>query len=106
DDGNVNAGSGFTLEVTRCQREAEPNGFPTNASRLAFGMTGMINSPGDIDCFSLGNFPAGWRAFAMVDGEAANIPDFQLRIVSSTNTLEFDDNDNDMIYGQSSPNIA
>jgi hypothetical protein len=102
-----NPGTTFILDITRCQSEQEPNDTPETASPMACGIEGSIQSPGDIDFFALGSFPQDWRVFALIDGEASRNSDFDLRIVSpSVGTLEFDDNNNDTIYGDSSPNVA
>jgi len=107
DDTNFNSGSTFILEVTQCVRETEPNNTPATATRLAFGIEGSIVPAGDYDFYAVGNFPPGWRLFAMVIGDAANTPpDFQMRVTTLDQTLEYDDNDNDPRFGQTSPNIA
>jgi len=107
DDHNASsAGSTFTAEVIRCVREREPNNSPEEASPLLCGIEGAISPASDLDFFVLGQFPAGWRVFALVDGEAAKNPDFDLRVTSVTNTLEYDEGDNDVAFGASSPNIA
>src|SRR5262249_21269873 len=107
DDHNLgNPGSTFTLEVTRCQREREPNNQPETAAPLACGVEGRIWPEFDQDFFALGTYPAGWRAFALVDGEAAKNQDLDLRITTSTDTLEYDNDNNDAMFGESSANIA
>ena len=106
DAGIANSGSSFILEVTRCVREREPNDSPADAAPLACGIEGSIFPAGDRDFFALGNYPAGWRVFAMVDGEAARNADFDLRITTFSDTIEYDDDNNDQAFGFSSPNIA
>jgi hypothetical protein len=106
DDTGVNVGSAFILEVTRCARESETNNTPATASRLACGIEASITPMGDTDFYALGSFPAGSRAFVMVDGESAELSNFDLRITSLTDTLEYDESDNDMQFGQTSPNVA
>lgn len=103
---SINRGSPFDFEVTLCSREQETNNSPATAGRLIPGVEGSISPVGDVDFFALGSFPPGWRAFAMVDGEAARNADFDLRITSTVDTLEYDDLDNDSLFGSSSPNIA
>ena len=105
----ANNGSSFTLEITRCQVESEPNNSVETASPIACGIEGAIGgngSGGDLDFYSLGSFPPDWRAFILVDGEASHNTDLDLRIVSTNATLEFDDNNNDTLFADSSPNIA
>ena len=99
-------GSSFLLEISPCVMETEPNDDLATASRLACGIEGSTSAAGDVDYFSLGTFPTGWRVFAMVDGEAASVPDFNLRVVTATDNLEMDDADNDGPFGQTSPNVA
>src|SRR5262249_27578145 len=102
----------FSLEATRCTREIEPNGTPATASNLLFSAEGSVNPAGDADFFNLGTPPANSRVFAMIDGIAANVvagdnaPDFDLRVTTTTDTLEYDDTDNDVAFGSLSPNIA
>jgi len=107
DDNNPgNPGSGFILEVTRCVREGDANNTPSEASPFACGIEGSSSPTFDVDFYSLGRFPAGWRAFVLVDGEAARIANYDLRITTVTNTLEYDDDNNDSVFGDSSPNVA
>ena len=101
-----NAGSTFTLEVTRCLREVEPNNSTTNAGVAYCEVEGSIGPPADVDFYGLGSFPDNWRVFAAIDGVSAGIPDFDLRITTTTDTLEFDQADNAINFGDSSPNIA
>src|SRR5689334_4106242 len=101
-----NPGSTFILEVTPCVAEQEPNNTAETASPLACSVEGSIGSPGDLDFFALGTFPAYWRAFVMVDGESSRNSDLDVRIVSTNGTVEFDGNNNDTLYGDSSPNLA
>ena len=100
------AGSAFTVEVTRCIREEGANDSPADAKPIACGIEGSISTPGDRDFYTLGNFPPGWRAFAVVDGDAARTADFDLRITTFSDTVEYDDADNDSPFRPNSPNIA
>jgi hypothetical protein len=106
DDEPDNAGSNFSIEVNACYRETEPNNTPGAAGRLPCPVSGTISSSSDLDYFALGAFPPDSRVFAMIDGNAANIPDFDLRITTMTNTLEYDERDNDPLFGDSSANVA
>jgi hypothetical protein len=103
---SANRGSPFDFEVTLCSREQETNNSPATAVRLTPGVEGSISPVGDVDFFALGSFPPGWRAFALVDGEAARNADFDLRITTTVDTLEYDNDNNDSVFGASSPNIA
>lgn len=106
DDESQKNGSGFRLEITTCVEELEPNDSRGTSQPLISSVSGSMPSPGDVDFFSLGSPPAGSRVFALLDAEAANRTDFDMRIVTATETLEFDDNDNDLAFGQSAPNVS
>jgi hypothetical protein len=106
DQNGCTPGSSFTVEVTPCWRESEPNDSPATASPLACGVTGAITGRNDTDYFALGAPAAGSRAFVFIDGEAATVTDFDLRLVTATDTLEYDKEDNDEMFGSSSPNLA
>ena len=100
DDANSgNSGSGFALEISRCVREREPNNTPAEAAPLACGIEGSASPQFDMDFYRLGRYPAGWRAFVLVDGEAAKVANFDLRITTATDTLEYDDDNNDAAFG-------
>jgi hypothetical protein len=103
---NTNTGSAFTIEVQRCTQEAAPNDTPATATPYAFGMEGSISPAGDVDFISLGAFAAGSRAFALVDGVAGNSNDFDLRITTSTDTLEYDDANADALFGRFSGTVG
>jgi hypothetical protein len=101
-------GSTFLLEVNECLLESEPNDTPATADPLYFGVEGAINPFTDIDFFSLGasGMNANARVFALVDGRAAPNKDFDLRVTTTTDTLEFDNQDTDLPFGDLSPTIA
>ena len=99
-------GSTFTIEANRCNPETEPNGTPATANTLFFGGEGSIAPPGDADFYFLGAFAAGTRAFALVDGVAGSSTDFDLRVTTATDTLEYEDANNDNAFGGLAPNLA
>ncbi|HEY7912449.1 MAG TPA: PPC domain-containing protein, partial [Blastocatellia bacterium] len=103
---NTNTGSAFTIEVQRCTQEAAPNDTPATATPYAFGMEGSISPAGDVDFISLGTPATGSRVFALVDGVAANSNDFDLRITTSTDTLEYDDANADALFGRFSGTVG
>ncbi|MGH2667539.1 MAG: DUF11 domain-containing protein [bacterium] len=107
DEHALTAGGGFTIEVNECRDETEPDDTPTTASGLACGTEGSITSgaAADVDFFSLGTPVAGSRLFALVDGAAANNTDFDLRVTTDADTLEYDDLHNDIPFGGSAPNV-
>jgi hypothetical protein len=106
DEEGSSAGSTFILEVAECHQELEPNDSQETANHLNCALTGSIGTPGDVDYFAIGAPPAGSRLFAMTDGEAANLTDFDLRVVTLTDTLEYDNDNNDFSFGDSSPGVA
>jgi peptidase C25-like protein len=99
-------GSAFTIEVTRCTLETEPNDTPATANAIAFGIEGSISTAMEADFYSLGTPSAGSRVFALVDGVSAGNRDFDLRVTTTIDTLEFDDINNDLRFGEVSPNVA
>ncbi|HYV07937.1 MAG TPA: C25 family cysteine peptidase, partial [Blastocatellia bacterium] len=106
DEAAATVGSPYTIEVTRCTRETEPNDTPGTSNAIAFGIEGTIGTAAEIDFYSLGTPAAGSRVFALVDGAAANNGDFDLRVNTSTDTLEFDDLDTDFLFGGISPTVG
>lgn len=101
-----NAGSHFRIEVNPCALEEEPNAAPIQASLLFCGIEGAISPAADVDFFSIGAQLAGTRVFAMADGVPMNNNDLRMRITTTADTLEFDDDDNDSPFGAFSPNVA
>src|SRR5262245_21728260 len=101
-----NAGSGFRLEVNRCAKESEPNNTPGTANPAACPVEGSINPANNVDFFALGTPAAGSRVFAISDGVAANDNDQALRVTTTVDTLEFDDDDNFIPFGALSPNVS
>jgi hypothetical protein len=106
DHASGNPGSDFAFEVTRCVEEREANDSPVDAAPLACGVEGSLFPAGDRDFFALGAFPAGWRAFALLDGEAGGNADLDLRLTTYSDTVEFDDDDNDVPFGGASANLS
>jgi uncharacterized repeat protein (TIGR01451 family) len=108
DEHALTAGGAFSVEVNACREEIEPNDTPATAGGFICGMEGSISSAAqtDIDFHGLGSPPAGSRVFALVDGAAANSTDFDLRVTTGADTLEYDDLNNDIPFGGSAPNVA
>lgn len=106
DENAATAGGTFTIEATRCLAETEANGTPATANALNFGSEGSISPAGDADFFSLGTPVAGSRVFAMLDGVAASSTDFDMRVTTTVDTLEYDDLNCDVAFGSLSPSIA
>lgn len=106
DENTPTPGSTFAIEATACRLEAEPNDTPAAAGGTACGVEGSVGPAGDVDLFRLGAPPAGSRLFAMLDGVAANSTDFDLRVTTAADTLEYDDLNNDTPFGGVAPNVA
>ena len=106
DEAAATLGSPYTIEVTRCTQETEPNSTPGTSNTFALGKEGSIGTNLDADFYSIGTPAAGSRLFALVDGAAANFDDFDLRVTTTTDTLEYDDENNDPPFGLHSPNVA
>ena len=106
DEDTTTAGGPFSLEATRCQPESEPNGSPAGAGPFACSTEGSIVPAGDADFYALGSPAPASRVFAIVDGAAAGSGDFDLRVTTVTDTLEYDDFNNDGPFGSSAPNVA
>jgi len=103
---DINRGSSFALEVTRCIAETEPNSTPTEAEPYVFEVTSGILPINETDYFALGRFTPGSRVFALIDSISANVPNFDVWVISSTDTLEYDTDNNDIPYGQASGSVA
>jgi hypothetical protein len=102
-------GSTFTIEATTCTRETEANNTPATANSFgaqAFGIEGSITPVGDVDFFSLGTPASGSRVFALLDGVASNSSDFDMRVTTTVDTLEYDDLNADVLFGTLGPAIG
>jgi hypothetical protein len=101
-------GSDFTLEVNRCTEESEPNDSTSSPDSPICGIEGSISPAGDVDFYAVGQPAADSRLFALVDGIAANPSNsnFDLRVTTSSETLEYDDSNNDAEFGNVSPNVG
>jgi uncharacterized repeat protein (TIGR01451 family) len=106
DESSSSSGSAFTLEANRCIQESEPDGAPSQAAGLACGLEGSVAPAADADFFALGMPAADSRLFAILDGAAGNSTDFDLRLTTSTDTLEYDDLNNDVPFGSVAPNLS
>lgn len=106
DENSASDGSAFTIEATSCTPETEPNGTPGTAGANTFEVEGSIDPGGDGDFFDLGTPLSGSRVFAFVDGVASNSANFDMRVTTATDTLEYDDRDNDMLFGSLAPNVG
>ncbi len=114
----------FNIAVTQCVDELELNNTPAGADdpqgdgipNSLFGgcpVEGSIYTPGDVDFWWMGQQNAGDRLFVMADGNGANPSsssasgvNFDMRITTTTDTLEYDDANNGSRFGGLCPNIA
>jgi hypothetical protein len=103
DESTLSSGSAFTIEVTPCTRETEPNDTPASANNLAgvCGIEGSASPANNADFFSLGNVPPLSRIFAFADNSANNTGDYALRVTTALDTYEYDEDDGDVLFGQS-----
>jgi uncharacterized repeat protein (TIGR01451 family) len=106
DENASTSGGSFTIEVNRCDAEVEPNGSPSDSGEPACGLEGSISPAGDADFFALGVPASGSKIFAMVDGASGNSTDFDLRVTTEADTLEYDDLNNDAAFGTVAPNAS
>jgi uncharacterized repeat protein (TIGR01451 family) len=106
DEDTLTDGSSFTIEASRCPMEIEPNGTIATAGEAVCGTEGSIAPAGDVDVFLLGMPAPDSRVFAIVDGAAGNSTDFDLRVTTETDTLEYDDLNNDTAFGTVAPNVS
>jgi uncharacterized repeat protein (TIGR01451 family) len=99
--------TGYTIEASRCVKEAEPNNTPAQAGPLACPVTGSIGVIGDQDFYALGAPPSGSSVFAMVDGVPAGPNNrFDMRVTTAADTLEYDSGNNSPAFGDFSSNVA
>jgi thrombospondin type 3 repeat protein/uncharacterized protein DUF11/slime mold repeat-containing protein len=106
-DDNGTAASNFNLEVNRCPRETEPNATPATANAFVCGEEGSLSPANEADFFALPGIPnAGSRVFAMTDSISSNNGDYILRVTTSTDTLEFDDDGNDTPFNALASNTS
>lgn len=103
----LNNGSDFNIEVNRCTLENDTaNNSQATADALACPIEGSTNAAGDVDWYNLGTPPSGDRVFAIADGVAGNTGNWDMRITTAADTLEYDNQDNVKAFGQLGPNIA
>ena len=102
----------FIVEVNQVAVESDTsvnsitNDTPATANNYVFGIEGAIGVSGDKDFFSLGTPASGSRVFAMIDGLAGSSNDFDLRVTTATDTLEYDDSDADTPFSSSASSIS
>jgi hypothetical protein len=106
DENALTAGSLFKIEVNWCARETEPNDLPGSAIVPVCGTEATISPAAEADFYSLGTPASGARVFALIDGVASSSNDFDLRVTTDTDTLEYDDQNNDAAFGSLAPNVA
>lgn len=98
---------GFTVVVTPCNGEVEPNDDPETPSLVSCNTQGGFSGQDSIDYFSAGmNTVDGSRLFAVVDASTMTGSDLDMRVIQGNDTLEYDDDDNAVELGDQSPNVA
>lgn len=95
----------WPVEVSACYPEEETNDTTARANALSCPVTGGINPAGDVDFFRVGRYP-GARVYALVEGNSTSLTDFDLRLTSATDTLEYDDDDLTTVMGGNSAVIG
>jgi uncharacterized repeat protein (TIGR01451 family) len=108
-DGGPRAGQ-FCSAITGCgtgfvcvQNLSCGNGTTQNP---APGKCTTENNEGDADFYALGNVAAGSKIFAAIDANTANDYDWRMRVTTTTDTLQFDDDDGNFVSGDGAPVIA
>ncbi|MBS1149067.1 MAG: hypothetical protein H6Q89_765, partial [Myxococcaceae bacterium] len=99
-------GSSFEIEVNACRLEAEPNQAPASSGPLSCGVTGGIVPAGDVDFYSLGSPVTGSRVFALADGISGADGDFDMRVTTATDTLQYNDFGNAAQFDDNAPSVA
>ncbi len=95
----------WPVEVSACFPEEENNDDVARANPLSCPVTGGINPAGDVDFFRLGRYP-GARVYALVEGNSTSSTNFDLRLTTATDTLEYDDDDLHVTMGSLSAVIG
>jgi hypothetical protein len=108
-DENVpGAGGTFNVLAEECgNSESEPNDTPATADAFACGIIGSVSPATDTDFYSLGTPAFGSLVFAATDASTA-VPsqDIDLRVNTTTDTLEYDDANNGALLGGAAGNVA
>ena len=97
------------IDAFQCsQFETETNNTPATANAISASsaMLGEISPAFDLDYFSLGSVDTNSRIFAGIDGGASGQNDFDLRVTTNTDTLEYDDGDLRVPFGNFNPVLA
>jgi hypothetical protein len=105
----ASAASPVWIDAFQCsQLEAEGNNTPgvANAISATSAMLGEISPATDRDYFALGVVAENSRIFAAIDGGASGKNDFDLRVTTATDTLEYDDSDLRVPFGDLNPVLA
>jgi hypothetical protein len=108
DEAALGSGASFSVLAEACNAaETEPNNTPATADAFACGIVGGVNPGSDADFYAIGTPATGSRIFAAVDASTATpSADLDLRVNTSTDTLEYDDSNDDALLGAASANVA
>jgi hypothetical protein len=104
--GGAYFGTSYQVEVTLAVSETESNNTTGTADPLSCGLDLGISPATDVDFFSLGTPAAGSRVFALLDGATVSATDIDMRVTTTTDTLERDRANADGLFGSNTPAIA
>lgn len=105
DQSTTTSSSLYPVEVAACFPENEVNDQPMRANGLRCPITASIDPVGDVDFFALGTRP-GAKVYALIEGNATSVTDYDLRVTTETDTLEYDDANATSEMGTNSAVIA
>ena len=99
-------GTPYEVLVTLAVSEVESNNTTGTAGALSCGLDLSISPASDVDFFSLGTPATGSRVFALLDGATVSSTDIDMRVTTTTDTLERDRANADGLFGSNTPAIA
>lgn len=105
DQSTTTSSSLYPVEVAACFPENEPNDQTNRATGMRCPLTASIDPVGDVDFFELGTRP-GAKVYALIEGNATTVNNYDLRVTTATDTLEYDDLNATFEMGSSSAVIA
>jgi hypothetical protein len=98
--------SSFQLLAEQVDTESEPNATPATADAPACGVWGATTPAADVDFWSLGAHAVDSRVFALLDGAAGFGSNWDMRVTTPTDTVEYDDGNADFPFGNNAPAIG
>ena len=108
DEATPGSGGSFSIVAELCDGlESEANDTPATADPVGCGIVGGVNPALDTDFYSIGTPATGSRVFAAIDASTATTSqDLDLRVNTTTDTLEYDDANNDVLLGGAAGNVG